>query len=174
MLRNNITEYGLIAKIFHWATFLFLIIQIPFGFYISDLEFSVERMNFENYHNIGGIIIFYVVLARLIWKFFNPSPKNNSTVIWQVLLAKLNHFLLYLFVIVIVISGVLKKFFIEEPVNMLFFNLQSSKTIFKLSDIFNELHEVGVVILIGLILLHIFAVIYHHIFLKDKILKKIL
>jgi len=30
------------------------------------------------------------------------------------------------------------------------------------------------VILIGLILLHIFAVIYHHIFLKDKILKKIL
>ena len=113
MLRNNITEYGLIAKIFHWATFLFLIIQIPFGFYISDLEFSVERMNFENYHNIGGIIIFYVVLARLIWKFLNPTPKNNSTVAWQVLLAKLNHFLLYLFVIVIVVSGVLKKFFIE-------------------------------------------------------------
>ena len=76
MIKNNTTKYGLIAKIFHWTTFLFLIVQIPFGFYLSGLEFSMQKADFENYHSLSGVLIFYVILARLIWKLLNPSPKS--------------------------------------------------------------------------------------------------
>ena len=174
MLKNNISRYGLIAKLFHWVTFLFLIAQIPFGFYISSLEFSFTRANLENFHVLSGIIIFYIVLARLIWKFFNPTPKLWSKNKYQTLIAKVNHFLLYLFIFIIVLSGVFKKFFIEENVNLIFFNIQSSKTIFEFSNIFYELHWLSSIILITLTLLHVFAAIYNHVFLKQKVLKKII
>ena len=75
--------------------------------------------------------------------------------------------------LMIIISGVLKKFYIEATVNLLFFNIQSSKTVFKLSDFFSTMHELSNIILIALILLHILAVVFHHLVLKDKILKKI-
>ena len=174
MLFNTISKYGLIAKIFHWITFLFLLAQIPFGFYLTSLEFSIERVDLENLHNIGGMIILYLIILRIIWKFFNQSPEISNTAKWQKTLAKLNHFFLYVTIISIALSGILKKYFIEEPVNLLFKTIQSNQTNFKLSDFFSEVHEVGAVIFIILFILHVFAVIYHHLILKDRILNKIL
>ncbi|MDC0524873.1 cytochrome b/b6 domain-containing protein, partial [Pelagibacteraceae bacterium] len=69
--------YGLLAKLFHWVTFIALIIQIPFGLYLVGLEFSDRRIDLENVHILVGISIFYLVLLRLIWKLFNPSPKSG-------------------------------------------------------------------------------------------------
>jgi cytochrome b561 len=66
MLKNNTSRYGLIAKLFHWVTFIFLIVQIPFGVYISNLEFSSTKITLENYHILSGVIIFYIILARII------------------------------------------------------------------------------------------------------------
>ena len=37
---NSPNEYGLLAKLFHWITFIILIAQVPFGFYLVGLEFS--------------------------------------------------------------------------------------------------------------------------------------
>lgn len=173
MLKNNISKYGLIAKTFHWLTFIFLMIQVPFGFYISNLEFSLVRVNLESYHVLSGVIIFYIVLSRLIWKFFNPTPKLWSKNKLQVFIARTNHILLYLFLLIVVFSGMLKKFFIEEPINLFFFEIQSSKTIFELSNAFYQLHWLSSIILVSLVLLHILAAMYNHMILKQKILKKI-
>ena len=42
---NSQSEYGLLAKLFHWVTFIVLIAQVPFGFYLVGLEFSDERID---------------------------------------------------------------------------------------------------------------------------------
>ena len=68
----------------------------------------------------------------------------------------------------------LKKFYMEESVNLIFFNIQSSKAIFEFSTFFYKLHELSNIVLITLVSLHITATLYHHIFLKQKILKKML
>ena len=47
---NSHNEYGLLAKLFHWVTFIVLIAQVPFGFYLVGLEFSDERIELENIH----------------------------------------------------------------------------------------------------------------------------
>ena len=73
---NSQNEYGLLAKLFHWLTFIVLIAQVPFGFYLVGLEFSDERIELENIHILVGITIFYLTLFRLIWKFFNKSIKK--------------------------------------------------------------------------------------------------
>ena len=171
---NSLNEYGLLAKLFHWITFLVLILQIPFGFYLVGLEFSDERIELENVHIFIGITIFYVTLFRLMWKFINPNPTSSINIFkGQALVAKLNHFLLYLSILMITTSGILKKLYMGETLNFLFFNYGFKKDNFILADAFYEVHIYANYLLIALVILHILAVIAHHVLFKDKILKKI-
>ena len=71
---NNISEYGVISKSFHWITAILLFLQIPAGFYLVGLDFDETRITVENYHVMGGLIIFYLTVFRLIYKIFNPTP----------------------------------------------------------------------------------------------------
>ena len=171
---NSFSKYGLLAKLFHWITFVILILQIPFGFYLVGLEFSDLRIDLENIHILVGIIIFYITLFRLIWKFFNSSPTDgNSFFKGQIFIAKANHFLLYLSIFTITISGILKKLYMGEKLNFLFFKYGFKNDNFVLADTFYEVHIYANFLLIALITLHVLAVIVHHYIFKDKILNKI-
>ena len=85
-----------------------------------------------------------------------------------------NHFLLYLSIFTITTSGILKKLYMGENLNFLFFNYGFKKDNFVLADTFYNVHIYSNYLLIGLVLIHILAVIVHHIIFKDKILRKIL
>jgi cytochrome b561 len=171
---NSFGKYGLLAKLFHWITFIILILQIPFGFYLVGLEFSDRRIDLENIHILIGITVFYITLFRLIWKLFNQSATDgNSFFKGQIFIAKVNHFLLYLSIFTITISGVLKKLYMGEKLNFLFFRYGFEKDNFQLADLYYEVHIYANYLLIALIALHILAVIVHHFIFKDKILDKI-
>ena len=172
---NNLIGYGLLAKLFHWVTFIILIAQIPFGFYLVGLEFSDRRIDLENIHILIGISIFYFVLLRLIWKLFNPSPKSeNNFFKGQNLIAKTNHFLLYVGIFAITISGALKKLYMGEKLNFFIFQYAFKDSNFQLADSFYVVHIYANYLLIALVSLHVLATIAHHVFFKDKILKKML
>ena len=174
-INNTSEKYGLLAKLFHWFTFIALIIQIPFGFYLVGLEFSDRRIDLENIHILIGITIFYFVLLRLIWKLFNPSPKSEHNFFkGQNLIAKTNHFLLYVGIFAITISGVLKKLYMGEKLNFFIFQYAFKESNFQLADSFYVVHIYANYLLIALVSLHILATIAHHVFFKDKILKKML
>ena len=171
---NSQKDYGLLAKLFHWITFIILIAQIPFGFYLVGLEFSDRRIDLENIHILLGITVFYITLFRLVWKFFNSSPtEGNSFFKGQIFIAKANHFFLYLSIFAITISGILKKLYMGEKLNFIFFNFGFEKNNFQLADSFYTVHIYANYLLITLVILHILAVVAHHFIFKDKILKKI-
>ena len=173
-LRNTLTEYGTISKIFHWLSAAVLIIQIPLGFYLVDMDFSEKRLTVESLHVTLGISIFYLTLFRLIYKTINPTPSlQKSIFIGQKLIAKLNHYLLYISILTITISGALKKLYNGEELDI-FFSKIEIKDNFELADIFYEIHIIGNFTLIGLITLHILAVIVHKLFFKENLLKRIL
>ena len=173
-LTNNLTEYGFISKIFHWLSAAVLVAQIPLGFYLVDLDFSENRVFIENIHVTIGLGIFYLTILRLIYKLFNPTPAlGNSVFIGQRVIAKLNHILLYLSILVITISGALKKLFNGEMLDLFFFDLEIRDN-FDLAELFYEIHIFGNYTLIALILLHISAVIIHKILFKENLLKRIL
>ena len=172
---NSSKEYGLLAKLFHWVTFIILIAQVPFGFYLVGLEFSDRRIDLENIHILIGISIFYFVLLRLIWKLFNPSPKSEHNFFkGQNLIAKTNHLLLYVGIFTITTSGMLKKLYMGEKLNFFIFKYAFKESNFQLADSFYVVHIYANYLLIALVSLHVLATIAHHVFFKDKILKKIL
>ena len=173
-LTNSLTEYGFISKVFHWLSAAVLIIQIPLGFYLVDMDFGDKRLTVESIHVTLGLSIFYLILFRLLYKTLNPTPRlQNSLFPGQKIIAKLNHIFLYVSILVITISGALKKLFNGEELDMFFFNLEI-KDNFELAEIFYEIHIVGNYTLIALISLHIFAVIVHKLLFKENLLKRIL
>ena len=173
-IKNSLTEYGIISKIFHWLSAAVLIVQIPLGLYLVDMDFNEKRLTIESIHVTLGLSIFYLTLLRLIYKTFNPTPAlQNSIFPGQKIIAKLNHIFLYIAILVITISGALKKLYNGEELDMFFFNLEI-KDNFELAEIFYEVHIIGNYTLVALITLHISAVIIHKLLFKENLLKRIL
>ena len=172
--KNTITKYGLISKIFHWLSAAILIVQIPLGFYLVDLDFGDERLKIEKIHVIIGLAIFYLIILRLLNNFFNPTPKiDPSKFLGQKLLAKTNHLLLYVAILSITVSGILKKLFNGETLN-LFFREIALKENFELADQFYDIHVFSNYSVVILVTIHILAVIFHKVFFNENLIKKIL
>ncbi len=151
-----------------------MLAQIPIGFYLVDLDYGQERSNLENVHVIIGLSLFYLVIFRLLYKIFNPTPKLQPSIFkGQRFLAKLNHILLYVTILSITFSGILKKLFNGEVLTI-FFNKIKIQENFELTEIFYDIHILSNYIMIFLIIFHVMAVIAHKLFFNDNLLKKIL
>ena len=158
----------------HWLSAILLLVQIPLGFYLVDLDFGEQRINIENIHVIIGLSIFYIVILRLVNKILNPTPKLNPSIFkGQVFLAKMNHILLYLAILSITVSGILKKLFNGENL-IIFFKEIQIKDNFELADQFYNIHILSNYTILVLIVIHLMAVIVHRLFFKDNLLKKML
>ena len=163
----------MISKSLHWVSAILLLVQIPLGFYLVDLDFGPERLDIEDIHVIIGLSIFYLVILRLVNKIINPTPKLDPSIFMgQKFLAKLNHILLYVTILSITMSGILKKLFNGETL-IIFFKEFKIKDNFELAELFYDIHVYSNYFIIGLITLHIMAVVVHKFFFNDNLLKKI-
>ena len=140
----------------------------------GDLDFGDQRITIEDIHVTLGLTVFYIIIIRLINNILNPTPKLDPSIFkGQRFLAKMNHVLLYVAILSITISGILKKLFNGETLTILFREIQINEN-FDLADQFYEIHILSNYTLIGLIVLHITAVIIHKLFFGDNLLKRIL
>jgi cytochrome b561 len=170
--KNTLTEYGLISKLMHWISAILLFIQIPLGFYLVDLDFGPERLTIEDIHVTVGLSIFYLVILRLLYKIFNPTPRLEPSVFkGQKFLAKLNHVMLYVTILSITISGILKKLFNGETLMIIFKKIKIQYN-FELGELFYDIHVISNYVLIVLIIIHLLAVIVHKLFFNDNLLKR--
>ena len=173
-VKNTLTEYGIISKFFHWLSAALLLVQIPLGFYLVDLDFGQERITIESIHIYLGLTIFYLIIFRLINNLLNSTPKLNPPLFkGQKLIAKLNHRLLYLTILAITVSGIFKKLFNGESLVIFFKEIKVNDN-YSLAEQFYDVHIIANYILIILIVLHISAVIVHKLFFNENLLKKIL
>ena len=173
-VKNTLTEYGLISKFLHWVSAILLCAQIPLGFYLVDLDFGPERLDIENVHVIVGLSLFYIVILRLLYKMFNPTPRLQPSIFkGQKFLAKLNHVLLYVTILSITSSGILKKLFDGETLIIFFKEIEIQEN-FELTELFYDIHVFSNYLIILLIIIHVMAVTIHKLFFNDNLLKKML
>jgi cytochrome b561 len=156
----------------HWISAVLLFIQIPLGFYLVDLDFGPERLTVEDIHVTVGLSIFYLVILRLLYKIFNPTPRLEPSIFkGQKFLAKLNHVMLYVTILSVTISGILKKLFNGETLMIIFKKIKIQDN-FELGELFYDIHVISNYILIVLIIIHLLAVITHKLFFNDNLLKR--
>ena len=85
----------------------------------------------------------------------------------------MNHILLYLAILSITISGILKKLFNGETLVIFFKEIQINDN-FELADQFYNIHILSNYAIMFLIGIHLLAVVVHRLFFKDNLLKKML
>ena len=156
--REGFSKYQVIV---HWLVASFILFQIATGSTMSndflalkDGKISVEEVDKNSwYHLVFGLTIFLLMVIRFILRIILgiPKPTKQSSSI-TIILAKIIHWLFYLVLFLVPISG----FVAWNTSNVLIGNL----------------HTASVNGLYVLILIHLIAVVYHQIFLEDNLINR--
>jgi cytochrome b561 len=175
--RNTAEAYGSVAKFLHWSIVLLLIPQYFLAEAAGELpDSSIEQVSLYGWHKSIGMLVLLLALARIVWKIVNrPHPAPLGSVVWQRKAAAAGHGLLYLLILLQPLSGWLMSSAGGYPVSM--FGVQFPALMGKndaVHEALEEVHEVLFFVLLAVAIVHIAAALYHHLVLKDGVLRRML
>jgi cytochrome b561 len=175
-LHNTSSSYGSIAKIFHWGM-VAIFIGLFIGAYIMmDMPSSDSKFFIYAMHKSFGVLVLILAAMRLIWKLFSIAPHPaTGTPNWQVFLAKLAHFGLYILMFAMPMSGYVMSTAGGHPVKLFGLDLPAliahNPEIAKLA---RNGHTWISYAILALVSIHIIGALYHHWIQKDKTLERML
>ena len=176
MLKNTENSYGSVAKTLHWVSALIVIGLFSVGIWMVELDYYSEwYKTAPHYHKSTGILLAIVIIFRLIWKSINPTPKALSNhARWEVKLAHIVHWVLYLGLFGLFASGYLISTADDRPIEV--FNLFSvpgfGSFIENQEDIAGAIHKWVAYGLIAMVLLHLIGAIKHQVIDRDSTLRR--
>ena len=155
-----------LTRFLHWSTAFIFILAWLIGFYSGNfLTYAVDG-NFKAdvvtlHKNIATLIIFLFIF-RITWRYIRPFPHSEKKIV------NIVHFLLYLVLILLPLSGCLFSWTAGHPAPVMYlFNLP--QLINKNQDLvkfFKPFHIYFAWITGALVLLHILAALKHHFLTK--------
>jgi len=100
------TRYTNTAIAVHWLIALLILAAFPLGIYMSDMALSPLKLKLISYHKWLGVTVFLLAVARLAWRAgHTPPPLPGTIPLWQQRAAHGLHFLLYVLLFAIPLSG---------------------------------------------------------------------
>lgn len=174
-LRQKTERYSPLSIALHWITFILFI-----GIYASiELKGYIPKGDpwrdmLKEWHFILGLTVFCLVWVRLALRITTQAPRIlPSPPAWQVLLSKLTHLALYLMMIAMPLAGWLLLSSAGKPIP--FWGLSLPQLISKNPDLASQIkywHELIGNAAYWLIGMHAAAVLYHHYFVRDNTLSR--
>jgi cytochrome b561 len=176
MLKNKKDSYGLVAILLHWLSAIIIFGLFGLGYWMVDLNYYSEwYKTAPMIHKSIGMILFVIILFRLFWKVVNIKPIAIGNK-FEIKISKIVHFVLYLLMLVIFISGYLISTGDGRGIEI--FNLFTIPAFNELIEnqetIMGVIHKYSTYSLMFLVTLHALAAIKHHFINKDNILKRII
>jgi len=137
---------------------------------------SFERDALKQTHMFVGVVAFGLIPLRVVSRYLSPLPViSPSPDYWQMVLAKIMHFLLYAGMIALPIFGVLFVQAEGKTISVLGFTLPTLIYADKvLSHSIKEVHETLGLGMLYLVVAHAGAALWHHFFQHDNTLKRML
>ena len=174
MLKDSRAGYGLVTIIFHWVCAPLIIFLFGLGVYMRGLDYySIWYHRGPEIHIAIGLLVFLLMLVRLLWRSTSKSPDAIPTISKPVLLAAtLSKMALYPFVFVICITGYLIT--TAEGSAASFFGIINIPATLELSsdniDLAGLIHKYVAWGLMGVVVIHAAAALFHHFVKRDKTL----
>lgn len=176
-LKNTSKSYGTVHKSLHWIMAIMMIGLLAIGFYMSDLPSSPDKFELYGLHKSTGIIFFFLVILRFMWRIMNPVPELPDTVKGIHRLAShLSLWTLYGAMVLMPVLGYLMSSAGGHPVDI-YGIIKIPSLVEKnkeLASFAREGHEILAYIWLALIGTHVSASLYHHYALKNDILKRMM
>ena len=169
-------RYGAIAQAFHWLTaslvlaaFLFAEGGPPSRIYGETNAAALQL------HESLGFTVFILVLARLVWRWFDRRPTEAPMPGWMSLASRASHAALYGLLFLVPATAILGAWFGGHPITV--YGLGAIGPWLGTWDAGASLAEIHGTLgdaMIWLAGLHAVAALYHHFFLKDRVLRAML
>lgn len=178
-LRSGATQWGALAKVFHWTIVLLILAQGTIGLVMVNLPKKPSVIAVYSLHKSLGLTIFALALLRLAWRAFDARPREPETMPrWQAAAARSGHALLYLLLFAVPLSGWL--FDSASSLRPLFWwgTLKMPNLIGgpdkALAHTFASLHEWLFWTLIAVAAGHAAIALVHHFVNRDEVLRRML
>ncbi len=175
-MENNIWRYSTIAIILHWFVAFLVLSLISCGWYMLSIQDQPNSGWYFNLHKSFGLVAATLIFYRLIWRLSHtPAPLPTSVAHWQAVLSRVIHWLLYLCMILMPVSGFIGASYGSHGVS--FFGLKIPVWVdpnhIISTQLFN-IHGIFAWILVGLISLHVLAAMKHLFINKDKVFQRMM
>lgn len=105
-----VTRYAPASRLLHWLTAVLVLTTIPAGLIMvqEGLPRPLQDSLFLYHKNIGPVILILVILRLAVRLAKRPPPLPDSLPRLQALVAETVHWLLYLALVLMVISGIVR------------------------------------------------------------------
>jgi cytochrome b561 len=194
MSKNNMgagvdgARYGNVAVLLHWAIAILILANLAIGLGFPEHQpgepFPPKPL--LPLHISLGLSVLILSIARMFWRLTHRPPAHSLTMKrWEVWLANAAHTAFYVLIVGMPLTGWLilsahrnakwqSLFGIPWPPLPVAGNLPES-TIHAMHDVFADVHSwLAVQTLLVMLALHVGAVIKHHVFDKDPMLRRML
>jgi cytochrome b561 len=173
----TVLRYTRTAVALHWLTALLILVALPMGMLMHELDLSPFKLQLYAWHKWIGVTVFGLALLRLLWRATHPVPPLSAGMPgWQRWLASGVHGLLYLLLILIPLSGWLMSS--AKGFQTVYLGIWPIPDLIgkheDLGEILAEVHEALTTGLMLLLLAHVGAALKHHYVDRDDTLGRML
>lgn len=175
--RNTLDKWGGITQLFHWGMMLTFVGMFTVAYIMMDMPDGNDKWWFYGMHKQIGVTLFLLVTVRLWWRMKNDVPRDPASVPhWQAVAARSNIYVLYTLMFAFPLSGLLMSILGGHDVS--YFGLFTLPAFMQgpnaYGKFFRESHEYISYLMMGFVGLHVIAALYHHFFLKNDVLRRML
>lgn len=175
--KNSTRRWGGISQGLHWLVAVLIVLQGTLGLVMVDMVNSPDKIRLYALHKSIGLTILALATLRLGWRLLAGAPAPVPGLpAWQRTAARLSHWLLYLLLFAIPLSGWLFNSAAGFPLQWFgLFNLPAiTATDPALREVAATLHERLAWLLAAVALVHAAAALHHHLFLGNATLARML
>ena len=168
-------KYGRTARFLHWLVAILVLLMIPAGLVMAqDVGRAIQDPLFL-FHKNTGVVVFILLAIRLAWRATHPPPPLPASVPKvQRIGARLTHYGLYLFLIVMAVSGYVRVTAGGFPIEVLA-RIGVPPLLPKMEGVAETAKAVHAAAKNGLILLiamHVAAAAYHGLLRRDGVFSR--
>lgn len=174
--RPGAPGYGAVAKSLHWLIVVLLLTQYALGWTMPNVGRTTLPVGLIFWHVSVGMLLLAVMLLRLAWRLAHPVPLLGGVPMWQNWTARVTHVLLYAALFGQVLLGWANASARAWTVEILAI-VPMPRILPAASPVgmaAGDIHDDFAFVLLGLIVLHVAAALYHHFVLRDRVLIRML
>jgi cytochrome b561 len=112
-------RYGAVAQLFHWLTVVLVVtayILSPGG--REEQVYSAAVDSARQTHETIGVLVFVLVLLRILWRLFEPTPEPAPMAPWMKDSASAAHVALYALLVTIPLTAIAGAWLEAHPVTI--------------------------------------------------------